>query len=443
MSWTRGFDMKLGSIWVGLVLSVLCIIPSSACAEEYSLNDLFRIALERSEKVGIAGAEVAFSEQEKNRALSVLLPRLSAFASYQRFSNDKYNDYNTLIQPKSAEQWGLRADQAFSLSLRELTMLSEAKNDITRARYDLAYVKEVYLLQVAGAYYDVLLAKKGLDIARSNLERLEKYRDAANARLKVGEITKTVVLRAESELSGARSDLVKSENALTLARAALARVVGIEGGFTLQEEPPRQAGSETLPELKEIAYSERADLKSLEYQMKIAKQEISFARGAYWPDLALAGVFQRTDQEPETLTLNSESSYGAVSLNFPFFEGGLRRAEVQEAKIREHQSVLRYDDQKKTVNIEVEAAYLDLMTQKETLRYLEDHVAFARDNFRGVSRQFEMGLASSIDVIDANNLLVSSERQVASAVYSYQLAILAVEGATGTLLKEVGKKANR
>jgi len=322
-------------------------------------------------------------------------------------------------------------------------MLSEAKNDITRARYDLAYVKEVYLLQVAGAYYDVLLAKKGLDIARSNLERLEKYRDAANARLKVGEITKTVVLRAESELSGARSDLVKSENALTLARVALARVVGIEGGFTLQEEPPRQAGSETLPELKEIAYSERADLKSLEYQMKIAKQEISFARGAYWPDLALAGVFQRTDQEPETLTLNSESSYGAVSLNFPFFEGGLRRAEVQEAKIREHQSVLRYDDQKKTVNIEVEAAYLDLMTQKETLRYLEDHVAFARDNFRGVSRQFEMGLASSIDVIDANNLLVSSERQVASAVYSYQLAILAVEGATGTLLKEVGKKANR
>ncbi|HQJ09761.1 MAG TPA: TolC family protein, partial [Deltaproteobacteria bacterium] len=63
--------------------------------------------------------------------------------------------------------------------------------------------------------------------------------------------------------------------------------------------------------------------------------------------------------------------------------------------------------------------------------------------YRGVSRQFEMGLASSIDVIDANNLLVSSERQVASAVYSYQLAILAVEQATGTLLREVGEKAIR
>jgi outer membrane protein len=407
------------------------------------LNDLFRIALERSEKVGIASAEVAFSEQEKNRALSVLMPRLSAFANYQKYSNDKYNDYDTLIQPKSVEQWGLRADQAFSLSLRELTMLSEARSDIVRARYDLAYVKEVYLLQVAQAYYNVLLAKKGVDIARSNLERLVRYRDAANVRLEVGEITKTVVLRAESELSGAKSDLVRSENALTLARAALARVVGLEGGFSLKEEPPRQARTESLPELKDIAYSERADLKSLEYQMKIAKLEISYARGAYWPNLAIAGVFQRTDQEPETLTLNTESSYGALSLNFPFFEGGLRRAEVQEAKIREHQSILQYEDQKKTVGIEVETAYLDLLTQKETLKYLEDHVAFARDNYRGVSRQFEMGLASSIDVIDANNLLVSSERQVASAVYSYQLAILAVEQATGTLLREVGEKAIR
>ncbi|HQJ09997.1 MAG TPA: TolC family protein, partial [Deltaproteobacteria bacterium] len=290
--------MKLLSVWVGLALSVLCIIPSSACAEEYSLNDLFRIALERSEKVGIASAEVAFSEQEKNRALSVLMPRLSAFANYQKYSNDKYNDYDTLIQPKSVEQWGLRADQAFSLSLRELTMLSEARSDIVRARYDLAYVKEVYLLQVAQAYYNVLLAKKGVDIARSNLERLVRYRDAANVRLEVGEITKTVVLRAESELSGAKSDLVRSENALTLARAALARVVGLEGGFSLKEEPPRQARTESLPELKDIAYSERADLKSLEYQMKIAKLEISYARGAYWPNLAIAGVFQRTDQEP-------------------------------------------------------------------------------------------------------------------------------------------------
>ncbi len=422
---------------------VSCFMPSSSSAEEYSLGDLFRIGLERSERVGIAGAEVAFSEQEKNRALSVLMPRLSAFSSFQRFSKDKYTDLNVLIQPRSAEQWGLRADQAFSLSLRELTMLSEAKKDIIRAKYDLSYVKEVYLLGVAKAYYNVLMAKKGVDISKSNLERLVKYRDAADVRFKVGEITKTVLLRAESELSGAKSDLVRSENALSLAQAALARAVGIEDGYSLKEEVPREPQTATLPELKNIAYAERPDLKSLEEQVKIAKQEISYARGAYWPNLALAGVFQRTDQNPETMTLNTESTYGALSLNFPFFEGGLRRAEVQEAKIREMQAELQYNDQKKTVGIEVEAAYLDLVTQKETLKYLEDHVAFARDNFRGVSRQFEMGLASSIDVIDANNLLVSSERQLAEAVYSYQLAILAVEQATGTLLKNVEGKVIR
>lgn len=437
------FAMKLLSICIGLMVSVSCFVPSPAGAEEYSLSDLFRMALDRSEKVGIASAEVDFSQQEKNRALSVIMPKLSAFSSYQKFSEDKYTDLDVLIQPKSARQWGLRADQAFSLSLRELTMLSEAKKDIMRAKYDLAYVKEVYLLEVARAFYNVLAARKGADIARSNLDRLVRYRDAASVRLRVGEITKTVLLRAESELSGARSDLVRAENALSFAQAALARVVGIEGNFGLKEEPQRESQTATLPELKDTAYAERPDLKSLEYQVKIAKQDISYARGAYWPNLALAGVYQRTDQNPEAMTLNTESTYGAVSLTFPFFEGGLRRAEVQEAKIREQQAVLQYDDQKKTVGIEVEAAYLDLTTQKQTLKYLEDHVAFARDNYRGVSRQFELGLASSIDVIDANNLLVSSERQLAGAVYSYQLAILAVEQATGTLLKDYGERAGR
>lgn len=93
-----------------------------------------------------------------------------------------------------------------SLSLRELTAVSEAGNFVRKADYDLAAAREAYLLQVAEAYYQALMASKDLDIANSNLERVTKYRDAALARKQQGEVTKTVLLRAESELSGARSD---------------------------------------------------------------------------------------------------------------------------------------------------------------------------------------------------------------------------------------------
>ena len=123
-----------------------------------------------------------------------------------------------------------------------------------------------------------------------------------------------------------------------------------------------------------------------------------------------------------------------ASLSFPFFEGGLRKAEVQEAKARERQAALHYEDMKKAVEIEVRTAYLDLVTQKGTLQFLSDQFTFAGDNYRAVARQFEFGLSNSLDVLDANTLLVSAERRVASAVYHYRLALLRMKKATGTLM---------
>jgi outer membrane protein len=330
-----------------------------------------------------------------------------------------------------------------SLSLRELTAVSEAGNYITKAGLDLSSIKENYLLQVAQSYYRMLMARKDLEIAQSNLQRITKYREAAAARLKVGEITKTVLLRAESELSGAKSDLVRAQNVLSLAQYSLARVVGIEEGFTLKEEPFREAGTAPLSDLRETAYKERPDLKSAWQMVTIAGQEVTWARGAYWPNLAIAGVYQNNDQDPETVTFNDGSTFGAVSLQFPFFEGGLRVAEVQQAKTRERQAKLQYEDLKKSVALEVESSYLDVTTRKGQLSFLEDQAAFARDNYRGVSRQFELGLASSLDVIDANDILVSSERQLSAAIYSYQLSILSLEQATGTFMREVDRTSHR
>jgi outer membrane protein len=428
--------MKLWSALLGLVLFASLLSPACLFAEEYSLDDLYQIALKRAEQIKLSEEDLTISALEKNRALSVLIPKLTATNDYLKFSEDKYNS-GILVQPNSADQWSIRLDQQFSLSFREFTALSIAGKNIEKSREDLVSVQEGYLIQVAQAYFNVLKAMKGLDIADTNLDRLLKYRDAAEKRLKVGEVTKTVLLRAESELSGARSDKVKAENALALTKVVLARLVGIEKGYTIKDSQRQDAEIASLPELEDTAFSERSDLKSLEFQKKIAEQEVSYSTGAFFPNLAISGVYQRSDQDPESPTLNRESIYGALSLNFPLFEGGLRRAELLEAKARQRQANLLYEDQKKTVALEVQSAYLDLITQKGTLKYLEDQLAFAQDNMRAVSRQFVYGLASSLDVIDANTLLVTSQRQLADAVYQYQLSVLSVKKATGVFLKEI------
>jgi outer membrane protein len=424
----------------GLASLLLSAAPASLFAEEYTLDDLFRIALSRSEKLKVAEENLTLAETGKEKAFSYLLPRVTATGGLIQYSETKRTQTGSLLQPENATSWGVRVDETFSTSGRELTALEMTKKNVTKSRYDLAAIREDYLLRaVAAAYYNVLAARKGLEIAETNLERLTTYRNAAEVRLKIGEVTRTVLLRAEGELSGAKSDQLQAKNALELTLSTLMSNCGIKDPFTLKEIPAEDGEIRQLPTYQDQAIAVRSDLKGLEVQKQIAADQIKYAEGAFWPNLSLSAVYSGSDQNPASANLNRESIYGGVALSFPFFEGGLRKAEVAEAKARERQAALQYEDLKKSIDLEIKTAYLDLVTQKGILRFLEDQLAFARDNYRAVTRQFEFGLSNSLDVMDANTLLVTAERKWASALYNQRLAFLKMKKATGTLLKINGQ----
>ena len=424
-----------------LAFSLCAATPASLFAEEYSLDDLCRIALARSEKLKVAEENLVIAETGKDKAFSYLLPHLTATGGYTQYSEKKFTATGNVLQPESAYAWEVRADQTVSLSGRELTALGISRQNVTKSQHDLTAIREDYLLRyVATAYYNVLMARKGLEIADSNLERLMKYREAAEKRLRVGEVTKTALIRAEGELSGAKSDRLQAQNGLELALAVLASNVGIKDAFMLREMTVAEGDVPAMTVFQERAFAVRADLKSMEVQKQIAADQIKYAEGAFWPTVSASAGYVGFDQYPPASGLNRESIYGGVALNFPIFDGGLRRAEVSEVKARERQAVLFYEDLKKGIGIEVQTAYLDLVTQKGILQFLDDQLAFARDNYHAVARQFDFGLANSPDVLDANTVLVSAERKASSALYNYELALLRMKKATGTLITTMAVK---
>jgi outer membrane protein len=438
-----------------LLFLLSAFVPVTSYAAEYSLEDLYALALERNETIKIAEEGLYISERDKDRAMAVLIPTFSAFGSHTEYSYAEQG-----LQPDSSTSWGLKINQSLSLSGRELKALNIAKEGIVKTGLDLDSVKELYMLNIASAYYDLLKAKKALEIANSNVERLTKHRDAANTRLRVGETTKTTLLRAEAELAGAQSELIKAENALKLSKTTLARTVGITGDYDVKESVfSRQesgvkennlpfdkgemvgfsvdCGLSAVECLKQTAFSERQELRALEIDKKIADDRIKYTNGLYWPNISIEGVYSKKEDYPNPTSANNENIYGVLRLDFPFFEGGLRMAEVRQAKARLRQSEYRLADTRNTVAVEVESAYLNLLTESGVLDKMQAELEYARDNYNAVSKQFEFGLANSIDVMDANNLLVTSERQLANTRYDYQLAILKLKRATGTLLKTV------
>jgi len=247
---------------VTFLLLPMLICSNVAMAQEYSLGALCRHALKHSEKVKIAEENIYVAQMGKNKALSLLIPRLTATAAYSRYTETKHSMAGVLIQPNEAGTWTVRADQTFTLNARELDALKVAGQTITKTEYDLETAKADYLITVASSYYDVLRAKKTLEIAAANMARLSVYRSAVESRVKVGEQTRTALLRAEGELSGARAEYIKATNALRLARAALVRIAGVEDHFLLKEEQNPLTAEFEFGELKKNAMSLRSDLKS-------------------------------------------------------------------------------------------------------------------------------------------------------------------------------------
>jgi outer membrane protein len=447
----------LGRTLIGPVMSIVIFLSLSAnlAAAEYTLDDLYRIALERSEKIKISEEDVYISEKNKDKALSLLFPKLSAVGTYTGYKDRKYSTSGSQTQPDEATSWSIRLDQTLSTSGRELIALKIAKDNIEKNKLDLFSVKEAYMFNVTGNYFDVLRAGKLVEISRQNISRLIKYRDAASTRLKIGEVTKTALLRAEAELSGAQSDLVKAENQLNSAKILLQRTVGLEGDYDLYDmykstsANPGNADnvitdplalncpSPYLECLTNVAFNERAEIKSLTIQKNKSERQVAYTRGAHWPTVALEGVFIGKNEVPAGNSLIRDNVYGGVRLTFPLFEGGLRQAETGEAMAKKRQVEYALDDLKKSIGVEVENAYLDYVAQREVLKSSGAQVAFARENFNAVSKQFDFGLAQSIDVMDANTVLVTAQRQFAQVLYNYEQSIVRLKRVTGMLLKSI------
>jgi len=431
--------MFLGSV----ILVITVSMAEGSDIPSLSLEEVYASALQKAERIGISEQDIVIADRQKDKAFAALLPRLSAFYGYTR-----YNAADSLIQqPEAVTSYGARVDYSLSLGGREFFSRTVAALLADRSRLDSEAVKEAYLITVAGAYYDVLRIKRMLEISRASIERLTKYRTAASTRLKIGEVTKTAVLRAEAELSGAQSELVRLENLYVYTKALLARLAGLPEGYEIRE-PAKDSDIRSdamVPGCvplsvhcaKERAYVLRPEMKAADLLAQSSKAQLNAAYAAHFPTLSFEGVYSRYDQRPESLLANRENIYGGIRLSLPIFEGGLRVAETGEARARLRQAELTLSDVKKTVGLEVEQAYLELITQQGILKSLTDQVSFARENYTAVSRQFEFGLANSLDVFDANDLLVSAERQLSTAWYNYFVAVIKMKRSAGSFLRTI------
>ncbi|MGH7275281.1 MAG: TolC family protein, partial [Nitrospiria bacterium] len=418
---------------------VILGVDSMAMAQTpMTLEEVYSRALMANEQIMIAREGMAQARDEKDTAFAVMLPSVGAVANYTRRPDAILSTSGNVIRTKEEDAVQLRITQPLYTGGRAMATYSIKKEGIKESMEALRSTQEDLLFEVATAYYNVLKAKKNQAIAEVEVERLEKHLKASQSRFNVGEVTKTIVLRSQAELSGARAELVRAATEVKNARERLSLLAKLPADFEISDPPAPSAPPGTEEDLIQQAYQKRSDLATSHIREAIALKGIRFARGGFFPTLSLEGIYSRLHQDPENPFFFAETDkLATLTLTFPLFEGGLRMAELREAHSKARQADLERTLLENRVDVEVKNALHDLTAVESVLENFKDQVAFAQENFTLVEKQFAFGLATNIDVLDANSLLHDAQRQLSNATYNRDLAVLRLQKTVGLFLKGI------
>ena len=395
----------------------------------YSLEDLCTMASGTMEEILIAEQDQTIARQERHRALSVLMPRATAFAGTRIYQDPDYNapDINTM---------GVKLNQSFTLNGKELIALKITDDSIEKAQFNIEKAKNDTVFKVAEAFYRILSAQSFYDIAMTDVERLTKHKNSVERRFKLGDSIKTALFRARAELSKAQTEVVRAKNAVTLANASLKSLVKIEHPFALAKPMEIDSYPLTLEELKNNALKMRPELKAIQQTINIAEKTVQFEKSDRWPSITLEGTYvdSRNEFDTPVHSVSKSTDYlFEASLNFTLFDGGLISAQVAQALAKKRQALLNFEALEKNILLESENAWLDFQTSTSILVSLKQELKAANENLDAVSMQFKYGTADSVDMMDANTLFVSAQRRLSDATYTHALSILEMIHTQGNL----------
>jgi outer membrane protein TolC len=149
----------------------------------------------------------------------------------------------------------------------------------------------------------------------------------------------------------------------------------------------------------------------------------------YAPQVNTQWQYPRLDSP----TFANRDKFWVLTLNFqvPIFDGGVRELDLLEQQENLTQSELQLERLKKDVGIEVKQTLLEVATLEATLETLKKEVSLAQENYKITSKQYAVGLATSLDVNTAVNTLNQVRTQAIDQTYAYQVALLALDRAVG------------
>jgi outer membrane protein TolC len=396
----------------------------SAATPVLTLDEALASARQNNLDLKVARARLEQSRLLSNRAWAGYLPTVAVGGSYTRNSNEAVvtlpGGPQIVIQP--FDQFAAQAEvrqAVIAPSLIPAIRNAGIAEDVAELNTDNA--RREILFAVAQSYFAAASFQEAIRASQFLLEVNKARESDTQKRFDAGTVTKVALLRAQLDRARAEQDLVRARNAFASSRLALATLIQRDADFTLELPPVPQvpAGQE---DLVKQALEQRPDVAAARRNLDLALGRKQGVWYSYAPSVGFSGVYRISN----AAGFAGRNDIWALTLSaqWTLWDGGIREINLREESARVAEATAQQKQAEARAVEEVSRARLEYENAQANLAKAEEALGLARETQRLTEISFKAGVATYLEVADANSALTGAEVGAISERLQTSLAAL-------------------
>jgi protease secretion system outer membrane protein len=301
-------------------------------------------------------------------------------------------------------------------------------------------------LRVVGAYFDALFADDQVALARVQRDMYAEQQKVNERMFEKGEGTKTDMLETKARLDVSEAQLVEAQDNAVAARNSLAGIIGGEPGPLDSLREDFHVGDLNIGPFEKwvkLALENNRELATARLAIENARLEISKDRAGHYPRIDMIATYSKSGADSIT-TINQRTIDRAigVQVSVPIYSGGAVNATVRQAAAGYERAKADLDARTAKVTVELRKAHSTVESSVHKIQALEKAVASGKELMKATEQSIKGGVRINLDLLNAQQQLFVSQRDLAQARYQYLLGLLRLRALSGMVgdadVREVG-----
>ncbi|MBN9045884.1 MAG: TolC family outer membrane protein [Rhizobiales bacterium] len=415
------FKTCKGLVAAAALLSGTILMGQAAWSE--TLSGALIKAYKNNASLNSSRAGVRIQDENVAIAKSNYRPQISGSYTYGR-GRTPTSGYRT------TGEVGIQLNQMLFDGFQTRNNVKSAETQVYAQRENMLNDEMNTLYSAVAAYMDVYQKRQIAVLREKNLAALNEQVRAANARLQVGEGTRTDVAQADASRSSAIAALNAARADVKSAEATYIQIIGSRPD-RLMPAPAAKNLPRSPDQAFAIAQTTHPGILATQYAVNAAGYNVKAKEGALLPTVGLSAGASRLDTYAGTTLGDGNSASVGINVSIPIFTGGRTSAQIRQSKEQLGQARIEVDVIRDKVRQAISSAWSQLEAARASVKANNDTVAAAKIALSGVIEERKVGQRTTLDVLNAQNDLTNDQIALVQSQHDAILASYALLNATG------------